>query len=165
MYLKGLLIFYIMSNILLNIIIVTVIFIPMAYFMFSGNKEKSAVKHLKDKLKAFDIMPDIVNCFQGAGIALDKSKSTLYFYQYEGEILTKTAISEINKADVSKLYQTESVHDHDISVLKSVSILLKMKDKSEVSLPVFSILKHPNVGADLMEAVRWSEMINKLVNK
>jgi len=137
----------------------------MAYFMFSGNKEKSAVKHLKDKLKGFEIIPDIVGCFQGAGIALDKPKSTLYYYQYDGDIFTKTIISEIVKAEVSKLYQTESVHDQDINILKSVSILLKMKDKSEVKLPVFNILNHPNVGTDLMEAVRWSEVINKLVSK
>ena len=137
----------------------------MAYFMFSGNKEKSAIKQLKDKLKGFDITPDIVGCFQGAGIALDKPNSTLYYYQYDGDILTKTNISEIVKAEVSKLYQTESVHDQDINILKSVSILLKMKDKSEVKLPVFNILKHPSVGTDLMEAVRWSEVINKLVNK
>ena len=154
-----------MSNIILNVIIIAVIFLPMAYFMLSGNKEKSSTKFLQDKLKLFHVIPDTIGCFQSGGIALDKGKSELYFYQYEGEVFTKIACSEIDKADVEKLYQNEIAHGHDINMLKSVSIIIKLKDKSEVKLPVYNASKYRNVGLDLLESVRWSQLINKVVSK
>lgn len=152
-----------MSNILLNIIIITVIFVPMAYFMFSGNKDKARANNLKEKLQPLGFSPYTLGFFQSGSIALDKEGTELCFCEEGSDNIIKTHISQLSSAEVSKHYKTESVHDHDINILKSVTLLLKKKDKTEVKLPVFNIANHPNVGTDLMEAVTWSERINKLI--
>lgn len=155
----------IMSNIILNIIIVLAIFVPMAYFMFAGNSDKAAAKILKTKMNEMGLSPDVTGLFQSAGIALDKTKGQICFIQNEENLITNINVNDIATSEVIKLYQTESVHDQDISVLKSVSLVCKQKDKTEIKLPIYNVVKHPNVGSDLMEAVRWSEIINKLIRK
>jgi hypothetical protein len=154
-----------MSNIILNIVIILAVFVPMAYFMFAGNADRANAKLLKAKLNEMGLSPDVTGYFQSAGIALDKSKSQICFFQYEENKVTNIQVKDVASAEVIKLYQTESVHDQDTSILKSVTLLLKQKDKTDIKMPIYQVDKLASVGSDLMEAVRWSELINKLISK
>jgi hypothetical protein len=154
-----------MSNIIINIVIILAVFIPMAYFMFAGNADRANAKILKSTLKEMGLSPDVTGYFQSGGIALDKNKAQICFLQYEENKVTNIHVKDVAATEVVKHYQTESVHDQDISVLKTVTLLLKQKDKTEIKLPIYNVDKHANVGSDLMEAVRWSELVNKLISK
>lgn len=154
-----------MSNIILNVVIILAVFIPMAYFMFAGNADRGNAKILKSKLTEMGLSADVTGFFQNGGIALDKNKSQICFLQYDENKVTNIHVKDIATAEVVKLYQTESVHDQDTSVLKSVTLQIKQKDKTDIKLPIYHVDKFANVGSDLMEAVRWSELINKLISK
>ncbi|MBK7637586.1 MAG: hypothetical protein IPJ13_27325 [Saprospiraceae bacterium] len=153
-----------MSSIILNSIIILIILIPMAYFFLGGKNKSKEISNLKTLANQKNLSPEKTGQWQAGVIGLDKKQNKLcYINNTDDQHVQVIDISDITKCDVSKQYQNERAHEKDISMLKKVSLRLKLKNNSEISIPVYDADVNPNPGNDLLEAMDWEKIINNLI--
>ena len=150
-----------MASIIINIILVLIIIIPMAYFMFGKKGNKDVINDFKSKAKNSGVNPDKIGTWQNGIYGIDNNLGKFcYVARIQDDDLHVVDLKDIKHGEVSKVYQTESVHSQDISMLKSVSIVLKTVHKSEITIPVYNASKNLQIGDDLLDAIDLVKMIN-----
>ena len=128
-----------MSSIILNIVLVLLIFVPMAYFMFSKSKNTDALKKINDLATQSGIKADKITKLTNAVLALDKSKMAIF---YQSDLFNKMEVISLNNiksTELSKNYLTETVHNKEISILQKADFRLKKNDNQDIILPIYDL--------------------------
>jgi len=150
-----------MASIIINIILVLIIIIPMAYFMVGKKANKNILADFKQKAKVVGVNPEKTGTWQNGIFGIDNTQGKLcYVAGLQGDDLHVVDLKAIKHCEVSKVYQTESVHSQDISMIKSVSIVLKTENKTEINIFRSNASKNLQIGDDLLEAIDLVKMIN-----
>jgi len=150
-----------MASIILNIVLVLIIIIPMAYFMVGRKGNKNVINEFKLTARESGVNPDKTMTWQNGIFGIDNAQSKLcYIARLHNNDLHVVDLKEVKHCEVNKVYQTESVHSQDISMLKSVSINMKTIHKSEIIIPIYNASKNLQIGDDLLDANDMVKMIN-----
>lgn len=155
-----------MSSLILNIVLVLLIFVPMAYFMFSKPKsETEAIKNINNVAAKSGIKSDKTLKLKNAVIALDKSKMAIF---YQSDLFNKSeviSLDHVKSTEISKSYVTEKAHGKEISILQKVDFRLKKNDNQDIVLPIFDMAKYDQIGSDLLDSIDFSKQVNAILNK
>ena len=106
-----------MSSLILNIVLVLLIFVPMAYFMFSKPKNSEALKKINDLATQSGIKADKITKLTNAVLALDKSKMAIFYQSNLFNKMEVISLDNIKSTELSKNYMTETVHNKEIFIL------------------------------------------------
>lgn len=153
-----------MSNIILNIIFVSLIGIPMVLFMIRGNKKKSILK-LKSVVQQDGLEVGEFVMLTNNVIAMDKQYQYLYYWDIKNDLTDRVELSTIDSAEVIKDMGHGKAHDTNVTILNRVDIKLLMKDKKQVIWAVFNIEDHSTVGSDLIDSGEFIKKVNKHIHK
>ena len=154
-----------MSSLILNIVLVLLIFVPMAYFMFSKPKNSEALKKINDLATQSGIKADKITKLTNAVLALDKSKMAIF---YQSDLFNKMeviSLDNIKSTELSKNYLTETVHNKEISILQKADFRIKKNDNQDIILPIYDSSKQDQIGSDLLDTEDFSRQINALLKK
>ncbi|MBL0025164.1 MAG: hypothetical protein IPO98_09220 [Saprospiraceae bacterium] len=155
-----------MSTIILNSVLLLIVLIQMAYFVLGGSKNKGKIEAFTQKSKSLNINPEKVGLWQSGAIGIDKKSGKLcYSSELLDQAIHEVDLQSISQCEVKKNYQTENLHQQDISALKSVTLQLKTIQKSEINIPVYDSKAHPYPGDDLLEAMEWAKIISSYIKK
>lgn len=150
-----------MSSTIINIVLVLIIILPMAYFMMGSKSNKKENEEFTNKAKQAGLNPEKTGVFRNAKIAIDKTQSKLcYISKLKDNELHVVDLKDIKQCEVNKIYHTESVHNQATNILKNVSIYLKSSNKTEEVIPIYDGSVDVQIGDDLLEAMDWSKIIN-----
>jgi hypothetical protein len=150
-----------MQSILINIILVAVILIPMAYFMFSNKKNKALIDAFKKKAAEQNIAPGDICALANVVIGADAGAGILCWQSTKGDDLYSIAFSEISDVTVSKSYQNHTIHGAETGTLISVAVSIYKKDKKEVVIPVFNKADGHQIGNDLLDVTEYVSRVKK----
>ena len=138
----------------------------MIYFFIGGKKSSKEITKLKTLANQNNLSPKKTGQWQAGAIGLDKEQNKVFFITHsDNDDLQIIDISEIINCNVSKQYHTEQVHETGLSILKKVSLHLKLKHNKEVIIPVYDADLHPSPGSDLLEAIEWEKIINDQIRQ
>ncbi|MBK7700186.1 MAG: hypothetical protein IPJ39_16400 [Saprospiraceae bacterium] len=153
-----------MSSLILNIVLVLLIFVPMAYFMFSKPKNSEALK-INDLATQSGIKADKITKLTNAVLALDKSKMAIFYQSNLFNKMEVISLDNIKSTELSKNYMTETVHNKEISILQKADFRLKKNDNQDIILPIYDSSKQDQIGSDLLDTEDFSKQINALLKK
>jgi len=154
-----------MASTIINIVLVLIIIIPMLYFMIGKKGNKNVINEFKSKAKDAGVNPDRTGTWQNGVFGIDSTQSKFcYISHLKDDDLHVVDLKEVKHCEVSKVYQTESVHSQDISMLKSVSVNMKTAQKTEIIIPVYNASKNLQIGDDLLDAIDMVKMINAKIS-
>jgi hypothetical protein len=148
-----------MQSILLNILLIALILIPMAYFMFGNKKNTAQLVSFKKKANEQNISPADICALRNVLIATDARAGILCWQNAKGGDFYSIALAELSDVSVSKSYQNHTIHGAETGTLASVAISLHKKDKKDVVIPVFNEAEGHPIGNDLLDV---TEFVNKV---
>lgn len=153
-----------MSNIVLNIIFVSLIGIPMVLFFIKGGKKESILKlksvFNQDGLEVGEFVKLTNNV-----IAMDKQHQYLYYWDIRKDVTDRVEISALESAQVVRGFDHGKAHDTNVTILKRVDIKLLMKDKKQIMWAVFNSEDHSSVGSDLIDSDEFIKKVNQHIHK
>lgn len=153
-----------MSNIILNIIFVSLIGIPMVLFIVKGGKKKSILK-LKSVLQQDGLEVGDFVMLTNNVIAMDKQSQYLYYWDIKNDATDRVELSAMDNAEVIKDLGHGKAHDTNVTILKQVDIKLLMKDKKQIIWPVYNSENHSSVGSDLIDSGEFIKKVKQHIHK
>ena len=148
-----------MQSIILNILLVAVIIIPMAYFMFGNKKNSDVISAFKKKAGDQSLSPNEICSLSHVTIGSDSKSKTLCWMNTKSGDFHSIPFSELSDVTVSKSYQNHMIHGTETGTLSGVALSLHKKDKKDVAITVFNEADGHPVGNDLLDV---TEFVNKI---
>lgn len=148
-----------MSDIIVTIVIMLAVFLPMGYMMMKRKNGKSA--EIKEMIASDGLTPGLVTELNNLTLAMDRNYTYAYKLESQHHTVEKIQLSDVASCEVIKGYEHGVAHAMDVQLLTAVSIVFKMKDKSQHSWVVFDNKKDEQIGSDLLDA---QDFVYKLKN-
>lgn len=152
-----------MSDVIMNVILFALIFVPMMFLVIRRGSE--GIAQFKSMMKMNQVELGDATDLTNQVLALDKSKSNIYYWVKGNPDFEKIDLNTLSEINVIKSLSQGFSNEVNVTSLQKVEIQLLKKNKEQITWPVYQINQNQQIGSDLLDAEDFVQKVKPYITK